>query len=226
MGPRPDYWGHRKRLRRKFLEKGLYGFLAHEILEFILTFSLTRRDTKALATALVRHFGSLAGVMDASREDLLIVPGVGPRSALLLSLFKPTCIHYLKERAQQKNLMNSPQAVASYCRMALSGQGHESVRVFYLNARNHLITEQTISEGSIDRAEIYPRRIIEEALKCHAASFILVHNHPSGHVAASPEDKELTQKLAGIAQHMELDFLDHLIVGREGYFSFRQQGLL
>ncbi|MEK6543502.1 MAG: DNA repair protein RadC [Elusimicrobiota bacterium] len=222
----PTHKGHRQRLSGRFTHSRLTGFADHEILEFILTFARPRVDTKPAAKELLKKFKSLSGVFDAQANDLILTPGIGERCALLLSLFKPVCLAYLNEGLRAKSLLDNPQAVVRYCRLDMAANGHETVRVLYVDSRNYLICEKTVSLGSIDRAPVYPRRIIEEALLCHGAGFILAHNHPSGDVTPSREDRELTDRLGKIAKDMELSFLDHLIVSHKGYYSFKEHGLL
>jgi DNA repair protein RadC len=98
--------------------------------------------------------------------------------------------------------------------------------VIYLNAKNKVLDHEVIQEGTIDRAVIYPRRIVEEALSRHSAGLILVHNHPSGDAEPSPEDKYLTRSIVEAARTIDIRVLDHIIVGKEGYCSFRERHLL
>ncbi|MBI2071239.1 MAG: DNA repair protein RadC [Elusimicrobia bacterium] len=214
--------GHRRRLRRRLENGGLNGFQDYEILEILLTYAIARKDTKPPAKALLQEFKSLAGVFDAGPKELERVPGIGPRAAQLLGLIKNVAGAYLKNRIEKQHLLNNPAGVADYCRLTLAGKGHELVLALFLDARNRLIAEKTVGQGTIDQAPVYPRRIVEEALSCRASGLILVHNHPSGQPDPSLEDKALTRKIARTAQALDLRFLDHIIVGREGYFSFRE----
>jgi DNA repair protein RadC len=96
----------------------------------------------------------------------------------------------------------------------------------YLNVQNELIVHEIINEGTVDQVAVYPRRIIERALMHHAAGLVIVHNHPSGHVEPSEEDKNLTRTVRNTAAALDVRLLDHLIVGGGGYFSFVERGLL
>jgi DNA repair protein RadC len=98
--------------------------------------------------------------------------------------------------------------------------------VIYLNVKNEVIASDILQEGTVDRAVVYPRRIIESALARHAAALILVHNHPSGHTDPSAEDKRLTRSIAEAARTVDIRVLDHIIVGRGGHFSFMENNLL
>ena len=214
--------GHRARLRERVAKNGLQGFHDYEILELLLTYALPRIDTKPLAKELVGRFQGISGVLNASKDELLSVKGLGPRAVELLTLMKPIGQAYLRDGINQKNLLNCPEAVAQYCRMTLAGEGHERVLALYVDARNCLLAERMISLGTIDQAAVHPRRIIEEALACHAAGLILVHNHTSGQVDPSSEDRELTKRVAEACRLFDLNLLDHLIVSQDGHTSFRR----
>ncbi|MBI4369204.1 MAG: DNA repair protein RadC, partial [Elusimicrobia bacterium] len=204
--PAAVYHGHRRRLRQRFMKAGLDGFHEYEILELILTYAIARKDTKPLAKTLIEKFGGLACILDASGKELLAVNGLGPRSAQLLLLLRPVCVFYLKERLKGANAVNNPEKVADYCRAALAGKGHEVVHVLFVDIKNRIIGEKTMTEGTIDESPVYPRRLVEETLACGAYGFILVHNHPSGSVIPSPADKALTKKIFQTAQAVELAF--------------------
>jgi DNA repair protein RadC len=98
--------------------------------------------------------------------------------------------------------------------------------VIYLSAKNEVIGYETVHEGTIDRAVVYPRRIIESALSYHAVGLILVHNHPSGHPRPSSDDKRLTQMIFRAARTMDMKVIDHLIVGKNGHFSFAEHNMM
>lgn len=221
-----SYLGHRGRLRDRWITNGMGSLQDYEILELILTYALPRIDTKPLAKALIKEFGSLTEVFDANADDLSAVKGIGPRAAQLIALFKPACSAYLKEKSRNGSALENPKKVADYCRAALSGKSHEVVLVLFTDIKNHIIAEQILSMGSIAESPLYPRRLVEEALAFRAAGFILVHNHPSGRVEPSPADKALTRRIMKVAESLDLHFLDHVIVGAEGYYSFRAEGLL
>lgn len=223
---KPGYLGHRKRIRERFQQAGTTGMHDYEILELLLTYALPRIDVKPLAKELIRRFGGISPVLDAERKELQEVAGIGPISSTLIRLVKEVCAAYLAEKAQRRTVLSSPQAVLDFARMKLAGLPHEVFMVIFLNAKNKILHHAVIHEGTVDRAVIYPRRIIEEALAHHAAGLIFVHNHPSGDIEPSPEDKQLTAALVDAAGAIDLRVLDHIIVGREGHFSFLEKGLL
>lgn len=224
MEEKPHYLGHHKRLRERFKKAGLDGMQEHEVLELLLTFAIPRPDVKPRAKDLLQRFGSLAGVLDGDPHELEKVEGIGPSSSTLIRLVKEICGVYLAEKMKGKDALSSPQAVLDFARMKLVGFPREAFMVIFVNAKNKVLDFKIMQEGTIDRAVIYPRRIVEEALTRHAAGIILVHNHPSGDSAPSPEDRHLTRALLEAARTIDLRVLDHIVVGKEGYSSFRERG--
>ncbi|MDO8955349.1 MAG: DNA repair protein RadC [Deltaproteobacteria bacterium] len=226
MENKPDYLGHRKRLRERFRKNGTEGMHDYEVLELLLTYAIPRKDVKPIAKDLLKRFGSLSGVLDAGQKELEEVANIGPISSTLIRLVKETCGIYLAKKMRNKDVLSSPQAVLDFARVKLAGLPHEAFMVIFLNAKNKVLDYKVLQEGTVDRAVIYPRRMVEEALAHHAAGIILVHNHPSGDSEPSPEDKQLTRSLTEAARTIDLRVLDHIIVGKEGYCSFLESRLM
>jgi len=223
---KPYYLGHRERLRKRFRKAGVEGLHDYELLELLLTYALPRKEVKPMAKDLMKRFGSLSGVLDASLKELEEMPGLGPTSAILIRLVKDLFGEYLAEGIKKKDLLTSPQAAVNFSRVKLAGFPYEVFMVIYLNTKNEVIDYETIHEGTVDRAVIYPRRIIESALAHHAAGLLLVHNHPSGHIEPSEDDKQITRTIIEAARTMDIRVLDHIIVTKNGYFSFMEKRLL
>lgn len=223
MTEKPHYLEHRKRLRERFQRAGAEGLHDYELLELLLTYAIPRRDVKEPAKMLLKRFGGLSGVLDASQRELAETEGLGPISATLIRLIKELCAAYLAERMKDRNVLSAPQAVVDFARVKLAGLPHEAFMVIYLNTKNEVIEHEIIHEGTVDRAVVYPRRVIESALAHHAAGLILAHNHPSGHPEPSEEDKRLTRAVTEAVRPIDIHVVDHIIVGKDGYFSFREE---
>jgi DNA repair protein RadC len=226
MQDAPDYIEHRKRLREKFLKAGAEGFHDYELLELLLTYAIPRVDVKPPAKALMKRFGTLNAVLDATQSELAPVRGMGPTSAVLIRLIKELFAAYLAEQMEGKDVLSSPGAVVDFARVKLAGLPHEAFMVIYLNVKNRVIDHEVLQEGTVDRAIVYPREIIKAALTNKAAGLILSHNHPSGDPEPSQEDKHLTRSVIEAARTVEIRVLDHIIVGKNGYFSFQENRLL
>ena len=222
----PGHLGHRARLRDKFLKNGAAALHDYELLELLLFYAVPRRDTKPLARALLARFGSLAAVLCATPEELRGVKGMSEASAALVKLVGDLGTARLSEDIRKGDALGSPQAVVAFARSALAGLGYEAFLAVFLDAKNRVLGHQVVHEGTIDHAVVYPRRVIEAALAHKAAGLILVHNHPSGETAPSPDDKKLTARIAEAARHMDIRVLDHIIVGTSGFYSFAENHLL
>ncbi len=226
MKSRPHYHGHRERLRQRFLQHSAEALQEYELLEMLLQYSIPRRDTKPLAKSLIKRFGSLAGVFDTTYEDLLQVEGIGPRTAIQIRLVKAIMEQYMRSPLKRGRRLSSARTVVDYLKTKMAGLFDEQFRVFYLDSQNRLLKESLIQEGTPTETVVYPRRVIEEALRLKATGIILIHNHPSGSLEPSRNDIQLTERLCGIAKELGIRVLDHLIITREGYTSFFERGLL
>ncbi|MGH7849395.1 MAG: RadC family protein [Thermodesulfobacteriota bacterium] len=226
MPDTPHYINHRKRLRERFRKSGADGMHDYELLELLLTFSIPRRDVKPVAKKLISEFGGLSGVLDADQKKLEELQGVGSMSAALIRLVKELYNTYLAENMKRGDVLSSPDTVLKFVRVRLSGMTNEAFMVIYMNVKNEVLDYSILHEGTIDNVAVYPRRIIESALSRHASGVILVHNHPSGNPTPSREDKALTRDIADAAITLDIRVLDHIIVGKDGYFSFLENDLI
>lgn len=226
MSERPHFLAHRKRLRERFLKTDGNGLQDYELMELLLTYAIPRRDIKPFAKNVIKHFGGLTGALDASIKDIEKIHGLGPSSAILIRLVKELLVSYMAERIKCKDVLSSPEAVLEFSRLKLSGIKNEAFMTIYVNVKNEIIEYELLNEGTIDNVVIYPRRIIEGALSHHASGLILVHNHPSGNPEPSEDDRNLTLTMYDTAKTLDIRLLDHIIVGRGGYFSFREKNLL
>lgn len=211
--------GHRERLRQKYRKAGHGGLLDYEKLELLLTFAISRRDVKPIAKALLKRFGSLSGIIDATEKQLTEVPGVGENVALLIHLMKGLYTDYLYEQVKGREVLSSTQEVLRYAKMKLAGLEHEVFMVIYLSTQNEVIGDEILVEGTIDQLYIHPRQLMTRALNMSARGIILLHNHPSGTPSPSPADIQLTRSIKIAAEAVRLDILDHLIIARNSCYS-------
>lgn len=262
-----EKYGHRERLREKYLNHGMTGFYhEYEKLEFLLTFSIPQKDIKPIAKELLEKFYTIEGVLKADVNELKKIKGVGEITALYLNyigdlnkeLFKS---HYKVEKIS----INSKNDLIAYLKNEIGFDSRENFFILYLDSANHLINERELKseilfKGTIDRSAVYPReiaakivgvkektnelknqnenfeivldkengykKIIEESINYKAKSVIISHNHPSGNYKPSRSDIELTQTLKSTLGMLDIRLLDHLIVTKEAYFSFLEEGLL
>ena len=198
----------------------------YELLELLLTFAIPYSDVKPLAKQLIQHFGSFTRVLDATPEALMEVQGVRDYSATLIRLVKACAEYYLKEEVLERPRISSLSALVDYCRTAMGGLPDEQFRVIFLNSQNEIIAEEIVQEGTVNQTVVYPRKVLELALKHKASGLILVHNHPSGNLTPSAADLELTRSLVKASRSLNLTVHDHLIISRQGHFSLAEKNLL
>ena len=221
---KPSYMGHRERLRDKFAVGGLGQFLDHEVLELLLTYCIARRDTKPMAWALIKRFGSLAAVLDAPIQEIDAVTGLGKQSALFLKLIRAVFKRYALEEMKGKIIIRTPEEVLAYCKASLADRADECLELIYLSVRNTVMGTEIVSSGTLDRVSISPRKIVERALAAKAAAIILVHNHPSDDPTPSMDDIAMTKEVVRAASLLGIAVHDHLIIGRTEHYSLKANG--
>lgn len=218
--------GHRARLRQRLIDGGPEALADYEVLEYLLFGAQARGDTKPLAKELLRRFGSLAGVLDATPGALRQVKGISDASIGALKIAALAARRMARSQVRQQPVLGSWQALLDYLAIDMAALTVERVRVLYLNARNQLILDDHVGDGSIDEAAIHPREVIRRGLDVGATALILVHNHPSGNPEPSRADIQITQRIVEAGRHLGITVHDHVIVGREGHVSLRSKGLI
>jgi len=198
----------------------------YELLELALFAAIPRRDTKPLAKALLKRFGSFAEVIAAPRERLLEIPGVGESVANHLKIVEAAAQRLAKTKVMGRQALSSWAALLDYCTAAMARSEKEEFRVLFLDRKNHLIADEVQNRGTVDHTPVYPREIIKRALELGASSIILVHNHPSGDPTPSKADIAMTREVTGAAKALGIALHDHLVIGRGGHSSFKSLGLL
>lgn len=218
--------GHRERLRQKFLEGGVERFSDEDLVEFLLTLGTPRGDLKLPAREALRHFGSLSAVLSAPLEKLIEIKGIGKKNALYLKLIHHVAGRYLKDRAERTTFFGSSKVVFDYLFHSMRDLKREIFKVLLLNRKNELILDQDVFFGTLIGSAVYPREVMSLALEHKAAGMVFVHNHPSGEPSPSAEDKRLTRDLVWASKLLNVQVLDHIIIGNNTYYSFADEGLL
>jgi DNA repair protein RadC len=221
----PDHKGHRERLRKRFLEAP-EALPDYEILELLLAGALPQRDTKPLAKALIKRFGSFADVITAEVEDLKTVDGVKDAAAGLLKVVREAAIRLARAPVLNSTVIASWDALLDYCLTAMATLPSEQFRLLFLDRKNVLIADELQQTGTVDHTPLYPREVVKRALALHASAVILVHNHPSGDPKPSKADIEMTRAVKDALAAVGISVHDHLVVGRKGHISFKSAGLL
>lgn len=224
--PPPHYFGHRDRLKDRFVNGGANAMPDYELLEMVLFRAIRRGDTKPIAKALLARFGTFAEVLSAEPDRLMEVKGVGEAVATELKIVHAAAVRLARGLVANRPVLSSWNAILEYIRAAMAFNGIEQFRVLFLDKKNQLIMDEVQQEGTVDHTPVYPREVIKRALELSASAIVLVHNHPSGDPTPSMADIDMTKKIVDAGQRLNVMVHDHVIIGRKGHLSFRASGLL
>jgi DNA repair protein RadC len=222
----PHYHGHRERLRERFYGAGPEALTDYELLEMALFPALPRRDTKPLAKALLKKFGSFAEVVHAPVARLREVEGIGEASVNQIKLLAAAATRVAKGEVKRSIALSSWNDVIDYIRTGMAFADKEQFRLLFLDKRNQLISDEVQQTGTVDHTPVYPREVIKRALELSATALILVHNHPSGDPTPSQADIQMTKAIADIATPLGISVHDHIIVGKRGHASLKGMKLI
>jgi len=216
--------GHRQRLRQRFAQSGFEGFHDYEVLELLLTYAIPRVDVKPIAKALLKMFGTLAGVFDAPVSELKDIKGMGEKGAVFLSLIRQVEVRYLASDLPGKSVFDRPEKVRAHLRLLVQGRGMECFGAIFTDQQHRHVATQVMFEGTVDRAVVYPRNLMKRALELDAKGMILFHNHPGGTPRASEEDIALTKRMEEACLPLDIKLLDHFLVAGKAVLSFKENG--
>lgn len=218
--------GHRKRLKTQFLIHG-EDFHDHQLLELLLCYAIPQGDVNGLAHALLDQFGSLAGVFDALPPSLTRVDGVGEHTAVLLKLIPKLAGRYSTIRSAPGDILASSRAARDYLLPYFqTGPRNEMVYLVCMDAKYKVLGCHKLGEGTVNAADITPRRVVELALAHNASAVLLAHNHVSGLALPSNADLLTTETLARVLREVGVELADHLIFTEDDMVSLKDSGLL
>lgn len=213
--------GHRERLRKRYIKGGLTGFHDYEAVELLLTYAIPRRDVKPLAKRLLKEFGGLQGLFEASPEELEKVKGMGEAASLLPVLVRAVSGAYLSDKAGRKVTIRCAEDVVG----SLDDFGDlppEGLLAVYLNSKNVVLGVEVVCRGE----DLSPRKVVEEAFRHNARSVIFVRKTPGGGAAIEQVEKGLVKALEEAASAIDMLVHDYIVVAAEGHVSAREYGLL
>ena len=226
MGQQPtDAAGHRARLRKRLFDGGPKALMDHELVEYLLALTIPRVDTKAQAKKLIAQFGGVGGLLSASAETLKR-EGLSDAAIGALKIAEATALRLLETRIEGRPLLSNWEVLGDYLQAQMAHLAVEEVRILFLNAKNLLIANEAMWQGSVDEASVHVREVISRAIALGATAIVIVHNHPSGDSTPSSQDIRLTRNLVEAGKHMKIVVHDHVIVGSQGRTSMRAMGLI
>ncbi|MEZ7723290.1 DNA repair protein RadC [Fusobacterium sp. 27098_8_59] len=225
--------GHRERVRKKFLENGFNGLEDYEVLELLLFYVIPRKDTKAIAKELIKKFKTLANVLKADTLELKTINGLGDVAITFLKMIGALPARIYKDELKNqklikddKNKITDKEVLLSFLRNKIGYEDVEKFYVIYLSSSNEVIAFEESSSGTLDRSSIYPREIYKRVIMENAKSIIIAHNHPSGNACPSKCDIDITNEIAKGLKNFGALLLEHIIITRDSYFSFLEEGLI
>ncbi|WGE31407.1 DNA repair protein RadC [Actinobacillus genomosp. 2] len=209
--------------REKLLAYGVESLTDYELLAIFLRTGIKGMPVMQLSEAVLKHFGSLRGLLSADLKAFCQIKGLGKTQFIQLQASKEMTKRYLAQQMQVRENISEPHLAVMCFQSELESEEREVFMVMFLDNQNRLIKKEKMFYGTINQATIHPREIIKEALKCNAAAIIVAHNHPSGNCTPSESDRALTRKIEMACDLVEIRFVDHIVVGKGNYFSFEEE---
>ena len=218
--------GHRQRVKDRYLAEGLDSFTDHQVLEMLLFFCIPMKDTNELAHKMINEFGTLAGLLEAHPVDITKRCGVSENISIMVSLIPSLARRYFKAKWGEKPVLNSSSKAGEYAISLFAGRTYEAFFLICMDTQNRIIHADLVHEGTINEAPVYPRMIVEAALRHKATSVVLAHNHPGGGLQPSMADIEVTKRITAALEAISISIMDHIIVAGDKYVSFAEKGLI
>ena len=206
--------GHRKRLRSKYRKHGLSSFHEHEVLEFLLSFVIARRDTNELSHQLIEKFGSVSNVIDAPYDALIECKGVSEVVATFLKFLPDFMDQYMRSRHKDKIVIQKSAEAKCIIEPLLMNMGREHIIIIMIDGSDNYMGYEIIDSGERDYISVGFDEIIRAINKYGAKNIVIAHNHPSGSIDPSCADISYTKRLYMRLRAMGIELLDHLIYAR------------
>ncbi|MCM1298295.1 MAG: hypothetical protein NC203_05560 [Firmicutes bacterium] len=217
--------GHRQRVKKRFLKHGLDSFTDVQFMETLLFYGIPKKDTNETAHLLLNTFGSVRKVFAASYEDLVKVNGVGDNAASLIKFFQMGSKKYMELSFEDEDevLVNNPDKLMDYCQGLFLGMQKEAVYVIALDADLAIISAEQLCSGETDKVWISFRALAKFVYKNNCTRIAITHNHPGGVEMPSRYDMTATEEIAEFLDQIEVELVDHVIVGKGGALSIRKE---
>jgi DNA repair protein RadC len=219
-------WPKDERPREKLIRFGPENLSEAELLAILLRIGNREESAIDLGRRLMREAGGLAGIDGKGVSELCRIKGVGLAKAAQLKAAFEIGKRLLSGQGSKKKRITSSQDVYQIASPHLCHRKREVFSVIFLTRRNTIIRQETLFEGSLAESQVDAREIVKRALAESAAGLIFVHNHPSGDPSPSPEDRRITEHLVRACGLVNVQVVDHVIIGDHGYFSFADKGEL
>ena len=215
-----------ERPRERMMEYGA-GALSHtELLAILLRTGTRQESAMHMAQRILNQAGGIRSLMDLTLEEMTAMKGIGQAKAVQLKAGIELGHRIAKSRLVASTSIRTPRDAADILMEQLRYLQKEHFVCLFLNSKNHIIAQETLSMGSLNASIVHPREVFRAAIKCSSASIVCAHNHPSGDPTPSPEDIQITKRLIEAGAIVGIDVLDHLVIGDGTYVSLKEKGLV
>lgn len=217
---------HSQRPRERMITYGADALSHAELLAILLRTGTKNQSAVQLSAQLLQQCGSLRELVDMSLDELTAIKGIGQAKALQLLAGIELGKRVARSSLGDVVTVRSPYDAAMYVMEELRYLKKEHFICLFLNTKNHIAGKETLSMGTLNASLVHPREVFRAAIRSSSASIICIHNHPSGDPSPSPEDIQITKRLAEAGSLLGIEILDHLIIGDGTFVSLKEQGYL
>jgi len=218
--PKPE------RPRERLQKFGAEALSAQELLALVIGRGIPKKSVINIAQELLARFGNIRAISQATIEELSEIKGIGFAKAAQIK----ACFELGKREELEPELKNydikDPEGVVKAIRASIKDKAKEHFKLILLNPRNKIISISTISIGTLNASLVHPREVFKDAIVHSAASVVLAHNHPSGDPEPSEDDIKITNKLVESGRILGIEVIDHIIIGKNNFCSFKERGLI
>ncbi len=219
--PKPE------RPRERLQRLGADALSSQELLALIIGRGIPKRSVMTIAQELLTRFGNVKAIGEATLEELTQIKGIGVAKAVQIKAsFELGKREDLEPDGLPPYDIRNPEAVVKAVGASIKEKAKEHFKLILLNNRNRIICTSTVSVGTLNTSLVHPREVFKDAILHSAASVVLAHNHPSGDPEPSEDDMKITRKLVDSGKILGIEVLDHIIIGKNSFCSFREKGLI
>lgn len=218
--------GHRQRLKDRARKNGLADFNKYEALELILTYPIMFKDTNEIAHRLLDTYGTFANIVNAPREDLKKNNGIGEEASLFLNLIKDISKFYIESKNEGTESLNSMLKCVNFFRESVGLANVEEVYIIFTDAKYRFVKIQYMARGDDSKTCLSKDNLRNVMATVKAKNVVLIHTHPNGEAYPSAADYDATKSVENMCKLLGFDFLDHIVVGQNESFSFRENSLI
>jgi DNA repair protein RadC len=215
-----------ERPRERLQKFGPEALSAQELLALVIGRGISKKSVMSIAQELLVRFGNIKAISQATIEELSQIKGIGLARAAQIK----ACFELGKREDLEPELINfdikNPEAVVKAIRASIKDKAKEHFKLILLNPRNKIIGISTVSVGTLNASLVHPREVFKDAIVHCAASVVLAHNHPSGDPEPSEDDLKITKKLVDSGNILDIEVLDHIVIAKNRFKSFKEEGLI